>query len=316
MKSNTINQKTKIDCPICHKKDLVKQYISYHMKRKHPESQYSKLIKRGMKLKLKQYILLPIKDNDYFCNICQKTINKSSIYMHNKTVLHKILLHNQVKESEIQSQILKKFPNEKNIEKSITGNNIENVVHKNALNFNQIEKLNNNFICDAINDTINEKDFTNGIKLNLSFSNSLKENKELYSIFDSSHKSKSSLLNKNNNNQVFYSRISDGLIPKNFITTNSIKIIEEFDKSSIKDYNEKDDSINDNSKSDESISSSFSKDENIRIYESDIIMEPGEMKIKRKIDEICERIINKKRRRRSSKKAKIIKKNKQYLKKQ
>ena len=46
MKNNKENQKPKIDYPICHKKDLVKQYISYHMKRKHPVSQYSKLIKR------------------------------------------------------------------------------------------------------------------------------------------------------------------------------------------------------------------------------------------------------------------------------
>ena len=76
MKNNRTNKKQKIDCPICHKKVLVKQYISYHLKRKHPESQYSKLIKRGMKLKLKKYNYVPIKDNDYFCDICQKIFNK------------------------------------------------------------------------------------------------------------------------------------------------------------------------------------------------------------------------------------------------
>lgn len=304
MKNNITNQKPKIDCPICHKKDLVKQYISYHMKRKHPESQYSKLIKRGMKLKLKRYFLVPIKDNDYFCDICQKTINKSSIYMHNKTVTHKMLFQNQKKELEIQSQILKKLTNNNNIGKNFAENNVENMGNINELNLSNMEKLNNNLIYDAINDTINEKDFTNSMKLNLSFSNSLKEKKELNSILDSSYKSKSFLSKKNNNNKIFYSRISDGFIPKNFITTNNIKIIKEFGISSIKEDNEEDNSNNNNFQSDQSISSSFSDDENFRNYESDIIMEPGEMTIKRRVDQMCERIINKKRRRRCNKKRK------------
>ena len=201
--------------------------------------------------------------------------------------------------------MFKKFPNKSNFGKKITENNAENVVHKKSLNFTHIERLNKNFICDDINEAIDEKDFTNGIKLNLSFSNSLKENKKLNSNLDSSHKSKSFLpKNNNNNNQIFYSKISDGLIPKNFITTNKIKNIKEFEESSIKDDNEEDDSINNIFQSDQSISSSFSNEENILKYESDFIMDPDEMAIKRKVDEIYERIINKKRRRKINKKSK------------
>lgn len=64
-----------------------------------------------------------------------------------------------------------------NNRKNITENKIENVRYKKSVNFSHIEKPNNNLIYEDINDIMNEKDFTNYIKLNISLINVLKEKK-------------------------------------------------------------------------------------------------------------------------------------------
>ena len=77
-------------------KNLVKNYISMHIKRRHPESEYNKIITQGMTFKNSTNKDIYLKDNNYYCKVCVKIINRSSVYMHLKTVLNQKLSKNNI----------------------------------------------------------------------------------------------------------------------------------------------------------------------------------------------------------------------------
>lgn len=92
-KSTSAHKKEIIHCPICDK-NLIKKYISQHIRKIHKNNDYCSIIKRGMtyyKFYMKNTIT---KDDDlFFCNICNKSIKKSSLYNHKRTILHNFFLN-------------------------------------------------------------------------------------------------------------------------------------------------------------------------------------------------------------------------------
>ena len=81
-------QKEQIICQLCNK-IITKKYKSQHMRRKHKNSEYCKVVKKGMTYnKFNKNNTYFIKDCQFFCSYCNKMINKNSKYKHFKTQLH------------------------------------------------------------------------------------------------------------------------------------------------------------------------------------------------------------------------------------
>ena len=127
-------KKNKVICPLC-QNSYIRKYISEHYKSQHPNSEYSKIIKKGMVYKRFNNNNLIFKTNaDFFCSICNKLIKNHSKYQHYNSKLHKFL-------------------DKKCDEKTIIINH-ENKVKNNLDNQNKI--INNKFGLISENDT---KDF-------------------------------------------------------------------------------------------------------------------------------------------------------------
>ena len=75
---------------MCHK-PYIKQYISMHIKKKHTNSLYSKMISRGMRSNLYEPKKFIVDSSQIFCDICCRFIAKKSLYIHFKTKLHNSL---------------------------------------------------------------------------------------------------------------------------------------------------------------------------------------------------------------------------------
>ena len=83
------SEKEIIKCPFCDK-DLIKKYISQHIRRIHKENEYCNIIKRGMTYKnLPQKIKKNTNNNLFICQFCNKSINKKSKYNHFSSKSHK-----------------------------------------------------------------------------------------------------------------------------------------------------------------------------------------------------------------------------------
>ena len=84
-------KKNKVICPLC-QNSYIRKYISEHYKSQHPNSEYSKIIKKGMVYKRFNNNNLIFKTNeDFFCSTCNKLIKKHSKYQHYNSKLHKFL---------------------------------------------------------------------------------------------------------------------------------------------------------------------------------------------------------------------------------
>lgn len=85
------NNKIKINCPICNKQ-LVKKYISQHIRSQHPNDNYCKFICKGTTYKVfnnnNNNNINFIKDEQFYCHLCHKTMNIYSRYKHFKTKMH------------------------------------------------------------------------------------------------------------------------------------------------------------------------------------------------------------------------------------
>ena len=93
MAKDKIN-KSKIHCPICNK-NLIKKYISQHIKRQHKNDNYCKFVSRGMTYKNFGYnYFQEIQNGKYFCKLCNKEMNIYSKYKHFNTKMHISLLKN------------------------------------------------------------------------------------------------------------------------------------------------------------------------------------------------------------------------------
>ena len=90
MENNSSIKKKVIKCPFC-TSILIKQYFSTHMKKIHPNSTYSTIIKKGMKFNFFEGLKEEINNDEFFCNICNAIMKNNSKYLHLKTKLHKKL---------------------------------------------------------------------------------------------------------------------------------------------------------------------------------------------------------------------------------
>lgn len=85
--TKNVTKKT-IICPLC-SNIYIKKYISQHFKSQHPNSEYSKIIKKGMVYPT--YFnsnKIFIQNTEFYCSFCNKIIKKNSKYHHNKSKLH------------------------------------------------------------------------------------------------------------------------------------------------------------------------------------------------------------------------------------
>lgn len=83
--------KEKIECPLC-QKQITKKYFSQHIRCKHSDNIYCKIVKRGMTYNIFNFnINNESKGEQYHCKTCNKYINKYSKYKHIKTKLHLFL---------------------------------------------------------------------------------------------------------------------------------------------------------------------------------------------------------------------------------
>ena len=87
------NNKKQVNCPICNKQ-LIKKYISKHIRCQHPNDNYSKFVFKGTTYNVfnnnNNNNINSIK-NEYYCKLCNKTINMYSRYKHFKTKMHTFL---------------------------------------------------------------------------------------------------------------------------------------------------------------------------------------------------------------------------------
>ena len=90
-KEEIAKKKIKQNCPICNY-SYAKKYISFHIKNQHPNSEYSKIIRRGVKYNLKNNCSSTTNAEKQYCKICKKLIKKKCFSAHLKTFLHKKLL--------------------------------------------------------------------------------------------------------------------------------------------------------------------------------------------------------------------------------
>lgn len=292
--------KQRIDCPICGKKNFVKQYISMHIKREHPGSEYSQLISKGMKFKPNPSKDIFLNIDKYYCKVCQKAINKTSLYMHLKSLLHKKLLQNNT--NNINNEIINQnIQNNSNSEFKLNKSKIDNTIE------NEKET---NIHMEKIKDTINNENkcsnilninTNNIIKLKIRYDNNLPFNKKSNSIISASIVSKSYGENNENKDKVYYTQISNGKIPNNFINNSTNKCYESIDESKSWYIKEENELIYNNSYSYSNYSfSSISSEEEIN-NDSLNILSLDEMEIKNNVDRIIQKLIDKKRRKRKNK---------------
>jgi hypothetical protein len=84
------NNKIKINCPICNKQ-IIKKYISQHIRSQHPNDNYCKFVCKGTTYKVfnnNNTNINFIKDDQFYCQLCHKTMNIYSKYKHFKTKMH------------------------------------------------------------------------------------------------------------------------------------------------------------------------------------------------------------------------------------
>ena len=91
MSKKSYKQKQKINCLDCNKL-LIKPYISSYIKNQHSKTEYSQFVCQGMKYTMKDKNLIFIANDKYYCKVCKRIIKNKSLYMHNKSILHKKLL--------------------------------------------------------------------------------------------------------------------------------------------------------------------------------------------------------------------------------
>lgn len=277
-----LNSKQKINCPVCNQL-YIKQYISSHIKKSHPSYNYSKVVKRGMRFSFNSYNSIFQTSKKYFCKICKKTIKNRCIYYHNKTQLHK-LLEQKYEKTDI------------NDNNPIVKNNITNVLQNIRYNIDDNTKIfkNNNEKNNPKEDALkfNITDIFNYTSNNNNKNHIIKEEES----FSYSSISKSKFFESRNHSisMILYTEISNGLIPMNFIRNHDLD-----NSNENKNDNEliEEEIYKKNESSSESISENSSS---INGYEpiptkSEYFLEPNELMIKKEVDEIFKKLINKKR---------------------
>ena len=91
--------KAKINCPICNELKI-KQYINQHIHKMHRNDEYCKLVSRGFVYKrFKNQVKLFPKEQEFYCNLCNKLIMKKSKNTHLKSKLHLILKSREINEN-------------------------------------------------------------------------------------------------------------------------------------------------------------------------------------------------------------------------
>lgn len=294
--------KETIDCPICGKKKLIKKYISMHIKRRHPQSEYSKIISQGMTFKNNTNKDISLKENNYYCKICEKIINKSSVYMHLKTLLHQKLSKNNINDNK---NISKKENNSFNKDIKFIINKKEPLYEINDKNMNNND--NKEKAEETINDGINifnkmDINTNNIIRLKVNYDNDFNPNKNSYSIISASLESKSNFSDNFKKDKIYYKPISTGLIPKNFIIGSCNDAFECAEESKIGSMVEESEFISNNFHS-YSKNSFFSYSSGEEINNNSLsILTPEEFLIRSKIDGIIQNLIDKKNKKRKRKK--------------
>lgn len=92
MGKKDIKNKIKTNCPICNK-ELIKQYLSQHIRGRHPNDNYCKFVCRGTTYNAfnNSNNVDLLKDKQFYCKQCHKTMNIYSKYKHFKTKMHVLL---------------------------------------------------------------------------------------------------------------------------------------------------------------------------------------------------------------------------------
>ncbi len=288
-------EKIKINCPECNK-FLTKKYISKHIKNAHKDIQYSKVVKRGMKFKFQNKNNIFIRNTEFYCTICKVVMNDRCKYAHWKSNLHKKLFNLYNKSQTKKELYYERYKNANaHFSSKVNENHKKIVFNKNdSVQTISNEKKSNtydNLFSEEINN--NAENTINNI---ISKFNSLNSNS---SKFDGnsdgliSVKQKDELSIKSSRSKISYSKISNGLIPKNFLIhriTNSIcKDNFSNDKSDVysKTYDNK------SNFSDVSESSSNNGEESLKLQTISLIS-ADEAAIRKRIDEIFQKIENKK----------------------
>ena len=284
--------KEKIHCPYCNKL-RIKKYISTHIKNKHSKSQYSQIVRKGMRYNLKNKDLIFKSNTKYYCEICRTTIKIKSSYMHLKSILHKKLLSSLIEQRKVNAQ------NDVNNTKiGINDNEKKRNIKQNEIikenYFVEYSKVNVDIFNEKNSDVNSENEESHKKKTNNIIKLKLKtetvENKDKYSVSNLSLPILSeSLLSKESCcSKIKYARITEGFIPKCF----EIHRIPIFDEKQ-KVYNENLSKFDSISKSEgfDSYSSSEKILSEKRRYSEDCICDPDERGIKEEVDDIVKKIM-------------------------
>lgn len=135
MKNKRNTNKVVIPCPEC-SKAYIKQYISTHIKNKHKNTIYSKIIKRGMRYTLINNKNIFKTNKQIYCFICKRFLKNNSYYMHIKTNIHKFL--SKIKNDENNKESNSYSPLKlKNNELCENNNNVNDHKNINKDNYNE-----------------------------------------------------------------------------------------------------------------------------------------------------------------------------------
>ena len=147
-KEEKTKKQIKQNCPLCNY-SYVKKYISTHLKNIHPDSEYSKIINRGVKYNLEKNPIFTSSDEMRYCKICKKLIKKKCFWVHLKTFLHKKLFETTFMQKEVGIIRINKI---KNLQKDFNNNIPINKSQKDQKDdelkssLSKISKRNNNFL--------------------------------------------------------------------------------------------------------------------------------------------------------------------------
>jgi len=210
-----------IYCPECNK-PYIKQYLSQHIKRKHKNIDYSKIIKRGMRYKFKIINNIFLKSTEFYCNICKIKIKNKCKYIHYKSIMHNQLL-NLFDKSKIEKGLNKNTNGNCKLDSDNTnliGNNKGFVINiKNPSSKNEFEKINNLYYNNFSEEISKVKEcFSNIIKSEINFNNINSEKLAVNSNKLISFKQNHEISENSSISQIRYVQISNGLIPMNFLS--------------------------------------------------------------------------------------------------
>ena len=235
------NNKNKVNCPICNK-GLIKKYISQHIRGQHKNDNYCKIVCRGMTYNIfNSNNINFIKDEQFYCKLCNKKMNMNSRYKHFKTKLHTFLnnkknliyfdpigynkncqIYEKTKEVFVDNNEKVTYQNNKSLINNglspinlNTNLNFNNNCNDNILNNNSnlIKKTNNKIESKLTSESLESEDFSCSKKSNSINNNNIKlSNTPIQKTFKrysskKNTKKKNSLISSWKINKIFKSKI-------------------------------------------------------------------------------------------------------------